>query len=69
MTPITIRLRELREGRGWTQHELSKRTGIRRATLSAIENGQTKSIDFDILEKLAKALQVHPAALIEKKGK
>ena len=69
MTPITIRLRELRQGRGWSQQELSRRTGIRRATLSAIENGQTKSIDFDILEKLAKALEVHPAALIEKKRK
>ena len=69
MTPISIRVRELREGRGWTQAQLCERAGITVVTLSRIENGRTKGIDFETLEKLAKALEVHPAALIEKKGK
>ena len=67
MTPISIRVRELREGRGWTQVELCQRAKITAATLSRIENGHTKGIDFDTLEALATALEVHPAALIEKK--
>ena len=67
MTPVGLRVRELREQRAWSQAELCRRSGIRQATLSAIENGQTKGIDFATLEKLAKALEVHPAVLIEKK--
>ena len=69
MTPISIRVRELRHGRGWTQKQLCERAGLTVAALSRIENGLTKGIDFDTLERLATALEVHPAALIEKKGK
>ena len=65
MTPIAIRVRELREQRGWSQADLCRESGIRQATLSAIENERTKGIDFETLQKLAKALGVHPAALIE----
>ena len=69
MTPIAIRVKELRDGRRWTQAKLAEKAGITRAALSGIENGQTKGIDFATLEALANALEVHPAALIEKKGK
>ncbi len=65
MTPISIRVRELREQRGWSQAELCRRSGVRQATLSAIENEQTKGVDFETLEKLAEALEVHAAVLIE----
>jgi transcriptional regulator with XRE-family HTH domain len=47
-----------------TQQALAERAEIRRATLSAIENGQTKGIDFDTLERLANALAVDAALLI-----
>lgn len=67
MVPIAIKLKELREQRGWTQEELCKRSGIGRITVSRIENGHTKGIDFETLEKLAEALDVHPAVLIEQK--
>jgi transcriptional regulator with XRE-family HTH domain len=67
MSPVGLRVRELREGRGWTQAELARRAGIRRATVNRIENARIKSIDLEVLEKLATALEVHPAALIEKK--
>ena len=69
MTPIALRVKELRTGRGWTQEEVCKRAGITVATLSRIENGLTKGIDFTTLEKLARALEVHPAALIEQKAR
>ena len=67
MTPVSVRVKELREGRGWTQTELAERAGITRVTLSRIENGHTKGIDFDTLDKLAKALDCHPATLIERR--
>lgn len=63
--PITIRTRELREQRGWSQAELARRAGVRQATLSAIENAQTTGVDFETLERLALALEVHPAVLVE----
>jgi transcriptional regulator with XRE-family HTH domain len=67
--PIVLRVREIREAKGWSQAELADRAGIRRATLSAIESGQTKGVDFATLERLAKALEVDPGYLIVKRGR
>lgn len=64
MSPINIRIQELREARGWSQSELARRTGIRQASISAIENGQTSGIDFAVLEGLADALGVDAGFLI-----
>jgi transcriptional regulator with XRE-family HTH domain len=62
MSPIGFRVRELREARGWTQTELAKRAGIRRATVNRLENQRVTSIDLTVLEKLAKALDALDAA-------
>ena len=64
MSPIHLRVRELREAKGWSQVELSERSGVRRPTISAIENAQTSGVDFDVLERLANALGVDPGFLI-----
>jgi transcriptional regulator with XRE-family HTH domain len=64
VTPIRLKIEELRRARGWSQAELARRAGLRAATVSAIENGQTRGIDFDTLEKLAQALDVDPAYLV-----
>ena len=64
MSPIYLRVKELREAKGWTQVDLSERSGVRRPTISAIENQQTSGVDFDVLERLADALGVDPALLI-----
>ncbi len=69
MTPITLRVKELRVAKGWSQAKLADRAEIRRATVSAIEANQTTGIDFDTLERLGKALGCDPAFLIVKKGK
>jgi transcriptional regulator with XRE-family HTH domain len=66
MTPIHIRIEEFRLALGLSQAEVSRRTGIRPATISAIENGQTTGIDFDTLEALADVLEVDPAMLIKR---
>ena len=62
---ITIRVRELRETGGWCPYELVNTACVRQATLSAIERGETKGIDFETLERLALAFEAHPAVLIE----
>lgn len=64
MSPLTLRIRELREALGWTQSELGRRASVRQATISAIENEQTKGVDFEVLERLAAALGVDPGLLI-----
>ncbi len=69
MNPIHVRLRELRDARGWTQLELADRAGVTRATVSRIEGGKVASLDLEVFDKLAKALDVHPAVLIDRKGK
>ncbi|MEP6495550.1 MAG: helix-turn-helix transcriptional regulator [bacterium] len=64
MTPITLRVRELREAKGLTQAELAERAHIRRATVNRIENGKVSGVDFSTLEALALALAVDPGFLI-----
>ena len=66
MNPIHVRLRELRDARGWTQGELAERAGVTRATVSRIEGGKVASLDLQVFEKLANALDVHPAVLIDR---
>jgi putative transcriptional regulator len=64
MAPLRIRTRTLREAKGWTQGELAERAGVTRATVNRLEKGRPKSIDLDVLEKLAAALEVAPGFLI-----
>ena len=64
MTPITVRLKELREARGWSQRELARRADITHATVNRIENGKVASLDLLVLEKLAEALECPASYLI-----
>ena len=66
-TTIVIRLRELREGRGWSQSELARRSGVPHPTISRIEARKTSGISFATLDNLAHALEIHPAVLIERR--
>ena len=69
MTPIVLRIKELRTVQGLTQKQLAERAKIRQATVSKLESGRVKLIDLEVLEKLAKALDCDPGYLIVKKGK
>ena len=68
MTPISLRIRELREIKAWSQAELARQSGVSQSTVSRLEAGTTPSIEFANLEKLAKALGCDPGYLIVKKG-
>jgi transcriptional regulator with XRE-family HTH domain len=64
MSPLSIRVRELRDARGWTQQQLADAAGVRIATISRLENHHPTSIDLRVLDKLASALKVEPGFLI-----
>lgn len=70
MTPVTLRVKELREAKSISQNELARLSGVRQASISEIEAGKTRRVAFDVLERLADALGVDPAVLIVRtKGK
>ena len=57
-----MRVRQLRDGQGWTQEQLAERAEIQRTYLAEIEAGKRNpSVRF--LDKLATALQVRIADL------
>ena len=69
MTPIVLRVKELRTAQGLTQQQLAKRAGIRQAKVSKMESGRAKAVDIEGLEKQAKALGCDPGYLIVKRGR
>lgn len=64
--PVTIRLRELREAKGLSPLQLAKLSGVPQPTIWRIERGTT-AIDLGVLERLANALEVDAALLIQHK--
>jgi len=64
VTPISLRIRELRRARGWSQAELARRAGVRQATVSRMESGATTKVSLRVLERLAGALEVDPGYLL-----
>ena len=61
---IEIRLQELLERECYTCAGLSRRTGIPYSVLLRMKNGTGKTIQYDHLEKLCKALRCQPDDLI-----
>ncbi|MFL5496412.1 MAG: helix-turn-helix domain-containing protein [Gemmatimonadales bacterium] len=64
--PIYLRLRELRLALGLTQAELAAQAGVRRATVSRLENTRVSAIDLEVLEKLANLLRIEPGFLLSR---
>lgn len=58
MPYYAITLRGLRNREGWTQVELSNRTGISQTNLSKMENGK-RSIGKNIAKKLAEVFKTN----------
>jgi len=56
-------VRIVRELQGLSQNQLAERTGIPRATLSAIENDRVR-LGLERAKVLAHALKCHPAVLV-----
>jgi transcriptional regulator with XRE-family HTH domain len=56
-------IRMLRDLKGWTQAELSKRCGISASNISLLENEKV-DIGKKRAEQIAKAFDVHPAIIM-----
>lgn len=50
------RIKEVREEKRMTQEELANKSGVSRATISALENGTARATSTKTLLKLAEAL-------------
>ena len=64
MTPIYLRIEYYRERKGWSQAQLARESGVNQSIISRIESGETQSIHFQNLHRIAKALEVPAAALL-----
>jgi len=62
------KLKNVREGRGMTQRQLSIASGITQLTISMIENGRTRNPSFRTIERLAQALSVSPEMIFTTQG-
>ena len=68
MTPIEIRLREVRQAAGLTQAQLAEKTGLDQGHVSRIE-ASTTMISLDVLDRLCRALKCGPGDILVRKGK
>jgi transcriptional regulator with XRE-family HTH domain len=58
MTYLQRRVSELRERRGWSQHELSYRAGVPQPTIWRLEHGKIQNVSVVVVRRLAKAFGV-----------
>jgi len=64
MTPVRVRLAELRAAKALTIDQLAEESGVSRATIIRLEQARTTRVDFGVLEKLADALEVDAGYLL-----
>jgi DNA-binding XRE family transcriptional regulator len=68
LSGTAVRLRELRDHRGWTRQELAERAGVSKEAIYTHERGR-KHPRRDTLCLLAEALGVSPADLIVERAR
>jgi transcriptional regulator with XRE-family HTH domain len=59
-------VRRLRKQRGWSQEEFAAKCDLHRTYVGAIERAE-ENLTLRTLDKLAKALRVHPADLLRER--
>ncbi len=59
-----MRLKQIREKRGWTQERLAEKVGVSRVTIARIETANRKP-SLELLERLAKVLKVNVGDLLK----
>lgn len=68
MRDTAVRLRHVRKLRGLTQVKLAQLSGVKQASISDLERGESKSFRGATLVALAKVLNVSPEWLSQGKG-
>ncbi|MBX9854085.1 MAG: helix-turn-helix domain-containing protein [Gemmatimonadaceae bacterium] len=69
MTPMQlsiVNLRALRDRAGLTQVELAERAGTSERAINHLENGKTRRVDLDLLDRVARVLKVEPGELLKR---
>ena len=66
MTPLVLRLKQLRKAAGLTQAQLAEKVGVYQGTISDHERGKATRIDLSLIERLAETLGVEPGELFER---
>ncbi len=64
---IQLRIEEFRKRKGWSQARLARESGVNQSVISRLESGEQESTSLPNLAKLAKALEVPAAALIDER--
>jgi transcriptional regulator with XRE-family HTH domain len=62
---LAMKLKQIREARGLTQVALAKKVGMKQPYLARLESGAETNPKLDALRRLAKALKVSVAELVE----
>lgn len=57
------RVKEYREKEDMTQEELAQKADVSRNTISAIETGVNTNVTYEVMEKIAKALNKKVATI------
>jgi DNA-binding Xre family transcriptional regulator len=65
MSEIGVQLGRLRIARHLTQQQLADQVGVRRDTISSLERGKSRGIEFSTLARLCDALACTPNDLLE----
>lgn len=50
------RVKEFRDEKKWSQEELAKKSDVSRNTISLIETGVNTNVTYDVMKKIADAL-------------
>lgn len=59
-----IRLRQLRQRKGWSQDQLARKAGLNSSYIGRIERAE-RNITLEVVEKLAEALDIPVKSLFE----
>ena len=62
---LRLRLGRLMKDKGISVAELSVRAGVARNTVRALAHDANTRVDFEVLEKVARAMGVRPLELLE----
>jgi transcriptional regulator with XRE-family HTH domain len=65
---VGLNMKKHREDRGWSQEELAFECGLHRTYISGVERG-VRNPTVLVLQKIAKALKVPAAALLDESGR
>ena len=61
---VGIKIRKLRELKGYSQEYVASQLGMVQTNYSKIERGETKDMTVKRLEEIAKVLEVTPATIL-----